>query len=542
MPPSIVLSGLSWVTPDGTPLFSDISLNFGPGRAGIVGRNGCGKSTLLRILARETEPASGTIAIEGTVGWMRQVTGHQSGSVAQALGIAESLSSTDRLLRGAGTAEDAAAADWSLEARLAEALTRVGLGQTDPWQPVDTLSGGQRTRLALARILLDAPDILLLDEPTNNLDAEGRALVAGFLRAWHGCIIVASHDRALLEEVDAIVELANRTASIFGGPWSHFSAARSERLAVAQSALDLAERKVRQTGLAAQMQRERQNRSDKRGRADRAKGGAPKMAFDAREERSDRTAGRGNRLAERRQAEVAAALAKARAAVEVLAPLRIELPETQRGDVGPVLSLQAVTFNIGARRVLGPLDLMVHRGERVAITGPNGSGKSTLLHLAAGTLKPTAGSVRQTGGRVALLDQHVAFLRDEETLIEAMRRLNPSLSLNESHAALARSGFRNLTAGKRCDALSGGERMRAGLACVLSAPEPPALLLLDEPTNHMDLDSIEVLEAGLRGYGGALVVVSHDQAFLDEIQVSRDMDLGETRRTQGDRNEQADHA
>lgn len=201
MPPSIVISDRSWVTPDGTPLFSDISLNFGPGRVGIVGRNGCGKSTLLRILARETEPAFGTIAIEGTVGWMRQVAGHQSGSVAQALGIAESLSRTDCLLSGAGSAEDAAAADWSLEARLAEALTCVGLGEIDPWQPIDMPSGGQRTRLALARVMLDAPDLLLLDEPTNNLDAEGRALVAGFLRGWRGCIIVASHDRAFLDKV-----------------------------------------------------------------------------------------------------------------------------------------------------------------------------------------------------------------------------------------------------------------------------------------------------------------------------------------------------
>jgi ATPase subunit of ABC transporter with duplicated ATPase domains len=510
MPSLVSLRSLKVAAPDGTPLIDELTIAFGPRRYGLVGRNGCGKSTLLRILGGEIEPAAGNAAVAGTVGWMRQEAGPHGSSITQALGIADGLSSIGRLLRGEGTAEDAAAADWSLEERLGEALTRVGLGATDPWQPLDTLSGGQRTRLTLALVLLEAPDILLLDEPTNNLDAEGRALVAGLLRDWRGCVIVASHDRTLLENVDGIVEIANGGATYFGGPWSGFATHRSQRLAAAQSALDRAEREARRTALAAQSQRERQARRDGRGRADRAKADAPKTLFDAREDRSQRTAGRGNRIAERRQVEVATALAGARAAIEVLVPLRIELPEPSRTGTGLVLTFEAVTLDIGGRRVLGKLDLLVRSGERVAIAGANGSGKTTLLRLAAGRVAPTTGSVRQAPGRIALLDQHVGFLRDDETLIEAMRRIIQVLSLNKSHAALARFSFRNVTAEKPCGDLSGGERMRAGLACVLSAPAPPALLLLDEPTNNMDIDSVEVLERGVRGYRGTLVVVSHD--------------------------------
>ncbi len=167
------------------------------------------------------------------------------GSIAQALGIAGGLACIGRLLRGEGSAEDASAADWSLEDRLTDALTRAGLAGIAPSHPFGTLSGGQRARLALARVLQEAPDILLLDEPTNNLNAGGRTLIAELLRGWRGCVIVASHDRALLACVDRIVEITNGRAISFGGPWPVFAAAPAARLEGARSALDHAEQASR---------------------------------------------------------------------------------------------------------------------------------------------------------------------------------------------------------------------------------------------------------------------------------------------------------
>jgi ATPase subunit of ABC transporter with duplicated ATPase domains len=179
----------------------------------------------------------------------------------------------------------------------------------------------------------------------------------------------------------------------------------------------------------------------------------------------------------------------------------------------------------GARRLFGPLSFEIRGPERIAIAGANGAGKTTLLHLIAGNLEASVGDVRRLTDRVAVLDQHVGLLDPAGTILDNLRRLNPDLSDNEARAALARFAFRNKAALQIAGTLSGGERLRAGLACVFARQEPPFLLLLDEPTNHLDLTSIEVLEAALSGFDGALVAVSHDQSFLQAIGVEREIRL-----------------
>ena len=177
------------------------------------------------------------------------------------------------------------------------------------------------------------------------------------------------------------------------------------------------------------------------------------------------------------------------------------------------------------RHLFGPLSLEVRGPERIAIRGANGSGKTTLFRLMTGELAPSGGDLDRLSTRVAVLDQHVGLLDPSTSILDNLRRLNPELTANDAHAALARFAFRNRAALQIAGTLSGGERLRAGLACVFARPQPPLLLLLDEPTNHLDLTSIEVLETALSGYDGAIIAVSHDRSFLRAIGVEREIRL-----------------
>jgi ATPase subunit of ABC transporter with duplicated ATPase domains len=520
----LVLDSISLVSPDGRPLFDGLTLAFGRERTGLVGRNGCGKSTLLHLIAGEIEPASGSLQRIGSIGMLAQLVDDRL-TVAQALGVEADLARLHRLERGEGSLDDAAEADWTLEERLHAALIETGLRSLPLDRPIATLSGGERTRVALARLVIEAPDMLLLDEPSNNLDADGRQAVAQLLERWQGGVLVASHDRALLERVDRIVELTPVGVNVFGGAWSGFAQARDAARARAEADLDRASDALRQTERALQKAQEKKARRDKTGRAYRASGSHSKILLDASKQQAEESGARESRLADRLIGDRTDALEAARAQVEILTPLAIELPRTNLPRGRAVIAFKDVAMTFGERRLFGPLSFEVRGPERIAIRGANGSGKTTLFRLMTGELTSSSGAVNRPTTRVAVLDQHVGLLDPAASILDNLRRLNPELTANEAHAALARFAFRNRAALQIAGTLSGGERLRAGMAGVFARPEPPLLLLLDEPTNHLDLASIEELENALRGFDGALIVVSHDQAFLQAIGIEREIVL-----------------
>ena len=527
MSPLITLDGLSFQTPDGRPLFDNLTLAFGAERTGLVGRNGVGKTTLIRLILGEIAPGAGSVTLRGRVGLLRQALAEDpAATVGERLGVSQPLARLARIEAGAGDELDFAEADWTLETRLAQAFAQVGLAGLDLARPAASLSGGEATRAALAGLLATEPDLLLLDEPTNNLDAGARELVAEVLRGWKGGAIVVSHDRALLREMDRTVELSGLGARVYGGGYDLYAARKAEEAAAAIRDLESAERAAQAVEREAQAAREKKARRDAAGRRNAAKGMEPKLYLGAQAERAENSAGRGNRLAERQRDQAAGDLAEAQGRVERLRRMDFDLPSCGLAAGKGVLAFEAVSFGYPqAPPLLQGVSFRITGPERVAVTGPNGSGKTSLIRLATGELAPNDGRVT-LGATAALMDQQTAMLRADETLTAAFRRLNPEASENAARAALARFLFRSVAADKQVGSLSGGERLRAALACVLMSVRPPQLLILDEPTNHLDLDSIEAIEAALAGYDGALLVVSHDRDFLAAIGIEREVRLG----------------
>jgi ATPase subunit of ABC transporter with duplicated ATPase domains len=527
MPALVTLDQLACRTPDGRELFAGLTLSLGSERVGLVGRNGSGKSTLLRIIRGELAPSAGSVAVAGRVGVLPQAFAPPAGAaVADVLGVRPGLERLGRIEAGEGSEDDLSEADWTLEARIEEALAAAGLSGLSLDREAALLSGGQMTRLALAGLLVSQPDLLILDEPTNNLDEDGRRLLAEVLASWRGGALVVSHDRTLLRQMDRIIELSGLGLRSYGGGYDLYVAQKAEEEAAAHRELAAAERDARRLGRDIQAARERQDRRDSAGRRARARGGAPKILLDAQAERAERTGGRGARLAERQREDAQETLSVARARVERVSQLAFELPPTALATGKTVLAIDDLTFaHEGQAALLQGLNLRVTGPERVGVVGPNGSGKSTLLRLIVGDLQPQAGAVR-LGAPAAILDQRAAALRDEETLVDAYRRLNPASDDQTAHAALARFLFRGAAGRKRVGELSGGERLRAAMACALCAPSPPQAIILDEPTNHLDLDSIAAVEAAVRAYDGAVIAVSHDPDFLEAIGIERLVRLG----------------
>lgn len=520
MPASITLSNLSWSTPDGRSLLSNLDLAFGVERTGLVGRNGVGKTTLIRLISGELQPQAGGIAVNGSVGLLRQtVQAGDAETVADLFGVTAALALLHRAEAGSATAEELADADWTLDTRLAAALARVGL-EAEPETRLTTLSGGQRTRAGLAALIVGEPDFLILDEPTNNLDRDGRRAVIDLLAGWRAGAIVVSHDRELLDTVDAIVELTSLDATRYGGNWSQYRARKVLELAAAEHDLADAERRIDELARRAQATIERKARKDSAGKKKAARGDMPRIMIGGLRQRAEMTSGENARLAERRRMQALEDAASARGKIEILQPFSVKLPPSGLPANKVVLRMDGVHAGYApGQPVIRDLSFTIAGPERIAVVGPNGSGKTTLLSLITGTLKPWVGMI-DVPVPFALLDQQVGLLDGALSIRDNFRNINPRADENACRAALARFMFRADAALQIVSSLSGGQLLRAGLACVLGGDVPPPLLILDEPTNHLDIDSIEAVEAGLRAYDGALLVVSHDEAFLDAIAIS----------------------
>lgn len=513
---SIVLSdvGLTW--PDGSAALAGISGAFSTGRVGLVGLNGSGKATLLRIIAGELAPTSGHVSTSGEVSYLPQALPlGVDATVASLLGVSDKVAALRAIEAGDPGAHhfEVLGDDWDVETRADEALRPTGLSAGDLDRRVGQLSGGEAVLVAIAGLRLRAAPITLLDEPTNNLDRGARARLADMVSRWKGTLVVVSHDTALLELMDETAELYAGRLTLFGGPYSAWRAYLRQEQAAAQQAQRAAEQVVAtekrqrveaETKLARRARYARTDFENKR---------RPKIVMKQRRTEAQVSAGKLRTEFDDKVHTAKAVLDDARARVRDDARIRIDLPDP---DV-PSGRRLAELHGVGRSFVLqGP--------QRVALTGPNGSGKTTLVEeLVHQRLVPgrdvRAHAVRLTD-RIGYLPQRLDGLDENASVLDNVRATAPGTAAGTIRGQLARFLLRGETVQRPVSSLSGGERFRVVLASLLLADPPPQLLVFDEPTNNLDNRSVDQLVDALSGYRGALLIVSHDDALLQRLDLT----------------------
>jgi len=522
----VVCSDLSFSWPDDTPVFHELSFSLGGGSTGLVAPNGSGKSTLLKLIAGELRPTAGSVTVGGSLGYLPQslpLTGDLT--VGDVLGVADVIRALDAVESGDVSEEHFTTIgdDWDIEERTRAQLDRLGLGGLALDRTLSTLSGGQVVSLGLAAQLLKRPDVLLLDEPTNNLDQEARHQLYDALSDFDGLLLVVAHDRALLDRMDGIAELGASRLRLYGGNFSAYEEAVRGEQEVAEKNVRNAEQELKREKRELQQARERADRRASNAARNLKSAGLPRIFAGNMKRGAQESAGRAGQTHANRVGEAQARLDEAGRALRDEQRLVLDLPDTQVPAGRNLFLGEGMQVRHDGREVFaeGGVDLSVRGPERIALTGPNGSGKTTLMRLVTGELVPDAGEVKRGDGRVAYLSQRLDLLDLDRTVAENFAAFAPERPEAERMNLLARFLFRGARAHLPVGVLSGGERLRATLACVLCAEPAPQLLLLDEPTNNLDLVSAGQLESALNSYRGAFVVVSHDERFLAEIGVNR---------------------
>ena len=486
---------------------ADLSVESGS-RIGLVGRNGAGKSTFLRVITGQYAPDSGQVVVPRgvRVGYLEQLVGPPGeGTVweqllavfAPVFAMEEELRELEHrmgLVQGAEYERVAARYDqlshafedaggYSYKSRMQGTLNGLGFTAEQYDQPAATLSGGQQARLALAKLLLSAPDLLLLDEPTNHLDLAAVQWLEDFLRAFRGAIVIVSHDRYFLDALcGSIAEVANGAITRYEGNYTSYLSQRRIRREQQEKAFRLQQQEIRrQEEIIERLKSYNREKSLKRARS--------------REKVLDK--------------------------VELLD--RPDEDETLvfrfRADVasgGDVLMAENLTKGFGSEPLFSDFNLHVRSGDRVAIIGPNGCGKSTLLKILCGRLAPDRGFVRRgVNVEIGYFDQQQAELLSDNTVLDELHDCYPQMTAGQLRNALAVFYFRGDDVFKDLSSLSGGEKARLALLKLMLHHDNT--LLLDEPTNHLDSDVREALESAMEGFEGTVVAVSHDRYFINRF-------------------------
>jgi ATPase subunit of ABC transporter with duplicated ATPase domains len=519
-------------------VLDQVDLLVPPGhRIGVVGPNGVGKSTLLAVCAQAVRLDRGRVRLApptATVGWLHQEPERSDETVQELLARRTGVSDAQRELDAATAALAVHTADaaerydtaWNrwlalgaadLDARIGAVADELGMNARLLAQPTASLSGGEAARASLAALLLSRFDVYLLDEPTNDLDLDGLSRLERWVLALEAGVLLVSHDRRFLDRVVTdVVEIDEFTHGLtpFGGGWQAYLAERS--LARQHARERFEEYDTTRKGLAERAQRQREWAQQGVARVKRSMNDEPdKNIRRFRVNQTEQLAGKA--------AQTQRAIDRLDAVAKPREPWQLQLEVPHAGRSGDVVGrLDGVTVERGSFR-LGPIDLLVEYGERIALVGRNGSGKSTLIDVLLGRVQPTSGTAQLGSGVVVGEIEQVRMQLDTAATLLRSFMDATGMPVAEARTLLAKFGLVGPHVERPTSSLSPGERTRGALALMMA--NGANLLVLDEPTNHLDLPAIEQLEQALDTFPGTVILVTHDRELLERVRLTRTVRL-----------------
>ncbi len=526
--PYILIRDLNYTIRE-IPLFNQLSLNFGSAKMGLVGRNGVGKSTLMKLILGELKATSGKIEIQGKIVYCPQQFDKETcQTLADLLNLTEKFLALKQIEQGSTETKyyELLQSDWNFAEEARQTLQAFDLAHLSWERQLPSLSGGEKMRFMLAKTFMQAADFIFLDEPTNNLDEHSRNLLYRAIENSKKGMLIISHDRQLLNLMEEIYESSSLGIKVYGGNYQDYLEQKQIEQAANLQALADAKKFLQKTQQSIQSSREKHEQRQAKGKKERKAGKIDKISANSARGRSERTQGRLAKLNDALIERADEKLKLAKEKIETETFISVAMPNTYVPRSKLILEITDLSFyHTASQPLIEDFNLSIYGPERIAIHGKNGSGKTTLLKLIQGKFIASSGVIKRGTERVSYLDQEVTLLDPEKTILDNFLAHNPDSTLENAYFCCADFLFRNQDALKIVKNLSGGEKLRAALACILLSKQAPQLLILDEPTNNLDLSSIESLESALQNYQGALLVVSHDVVFLQNIHIMRNVEL-----------------
>jgi len=527
----IFLHHISFGFPAGSLLFNTLDLTIpANSKSALVGSNGTGKSTLLKIAAKETEPLEGNVTVQGECFYVPQMFGNSDDlTIAECLKIDQKLDALQKIITG--EVEDAYFEtlndDWDIEERSRQALQYWKLGSLEFTQKLGSLSGGQKTKVFLAGMMIHEPEVILLDEPTNHLDLEGRNLLYDFIRKTKLTVVIVSHDRTLLNLVDTIFELSNQGISAYGGNYDFYAAQKEIENEALQNDIHSKERTLKKAREKERETLERKQKLDARGKGKQEKSGVARIMMNTIRNKAENNSSKLKAVHAEKISTISGDLRELRSSVRNADQMKVNFNDSNLHSGKILISAEEINYAYHEVNLWKEnLSIEIRSDDRIAVKGSNGSGKTTLIKLLLGKLQPSAGKITRSDFQWIYIDQEYSLINKTMTVYELVQQFNDrALPEPEVKTLLARFLFGKETWDKKCGILSGGERLRLLLCGLSISQKAPDLIILDEPTNNLDLQNVEILTDSIKDYQGTLLVISHDAVFLEEIGVRREVML-----------------